>query len=95
MSYFAVHYSYTSTPGALDELRPEHRAFLNSLTDGPVVASGPYVGVESPAALLIVKAASAREVEDLLDQDPFWAAGLIEERIVTEWNPLIGIHAAG
>lgn len=93
MSYFAVHYAYSSDSDALDRVRPEHRAFLNSLTDGPLVASGPYVGGDAPAALLILKADSARDVEDALNDDPFWTNGLIDERLVTEWNPLIGVFA--
>lgn len=93
MSYFAVHYSYASAPDRLDALRPEHRAFLGSLTDGPLVASGPYVDAAAPAALLILRAESASAVEGILDEDPFWIAGLIDERLISEWNPLIGILA--
>ena len=93
MSYFAVHYTYDPTPGALEAVRPEHRAYLQSLTATALVASGPYVGTDSPAALLLFRAASAAEVERLLDEDPFWIAGLIRERVVNEWNPVIGILA--
>lgn len=91
MSYFAVHYSYAPAPDELDALRPEHRRFLNSLTDGPLVASGPYVDAAAPSALLILRAESAGAVEEILNEDPFWVAGLISERLVNQWNPVIGI----
>lgn len=93
MAYFAVQYTYADDTAALDRVRPQHRAFLSVLAAGPLVASGPYVGAERPSALLLLKAESAAEVTEALDADPFWEAGLIAERRVEEWNPLIGIFA--
>ena len=43
MSYFVVQYTYTDDPRALDAERPAHRAYLSSLVDGALVASGAYV----------------------------------------------------
>lgn len=94
MPYFAVHYTYVSEPGALDDIRPAHRAFLGSLAGGALVASGPLVDTAPPSALLIMQADSATAVEELLDEDPFWVASLIVERRVDEWNPVIGVFAA-
>lgn len=93
MAHFAVQYTYSDDAAELDRVRPEHRAFLAMLTEGPLLASGPYVDAEQPSALLILKADSVAEVEELLDADPFWEAGLIRGRDVTEWNPLIGVFA--
>lgn len=93
MSYFAVTYTYVDDPGALDEVRPRHRAHLSSLAGLQLVASGPYVGAPVASALLIFRAETRDEVVALLDADPFWQAGLIAERAVEEWNPVIGIFA--
>lgn len=90
MSYFVVQYTYTDDPMALDVERPKHRAFLSSMLDDTLVASGPYVGSDLPGALLIFSGDSAQEIEDLLDQDPFWLADLIAERSIEEWNPVLG-----
>lgn len=93
MSFYAVHYAYSSDSAALDELRPKHREFLRSLADsGSLRASGPYVGRE-PAALLLFRAESAQAVRDLLAGDPFQGAGLVERTEVSEWNPVIGVFA--
>lgn len=94
MSYFAVHYTYSPDSAALDALRPRHREFLASLAGGPLVASGPYVGAEVASALLLFTGESAAEVEDLLNQDPFWTNSLITQRRVTQWNPVIGVFAS-
>lgn len=94
MAYFAVHYTYADQPSELDRVRPDHRAFLGRLAEqGVVVASGPYLGVTPASALLIMRAADAETLATTLNQDPFWSAGLIAEREITEWNPVIGILA--
>jgi len=58
------------------------------------VVSGPYVDSELPGALLIMRAGSADELEQLLDLDPFWTANLIAERSIEEWNPVLGSLSA-
>ena len=93
MTYYAVHYTYVSEPGALDDLRPAHRQFLGSLAGGALVASGPLRHTTPPSALRNMQGDSAADVEGALDQDPFWAGGLITDRRVDEWNPLIGVFA--
>ncbi|MCG6566036.1 YciI family protein [Tessaracoccus sp. ZS01] len=93
MAYFAVRYTYSDDTAELDRVRPSHREFLASLTAGPLVASGPFVGAARPSALLLLRAGSGDEVTSALDADPFWAAGLIGERLVEEWNPIIGVFA--
>lgn len=90
MSYFAVQYTYTDDTEALDDERPNHRAYLSTLVGGPLIASGPYVDSELPGALLIFRAESADVVENLLDHDPFWTANLIAVRSIEEWNPVLG-----
>lgn len=91
MAYFAVFYTYSTDTERLDAVRPEHRAFLGSLEN--LVASGPLVGTDPGRALLIFRADDAATVETLLDGDPFAEAGLVEEREVQEWNPVIGVFA--
>lgn len=93
MTYFAVQYRYVDDPVALDRERPAHRAFLGSHSPEAVVASGPLIGSDSPGALLILRGDTKESVAALLDADPFWAAHLIRERTITQWNPVIGILA--
>lgn len=95
MAYYAVHYSYDPASIARqDELRPEHRAYLATLVEqGSLIASGPFVGAESPNALLIFRTESEQQVRDLLAEDPFQQANLVVEWSVTEWNPVLGVFA--
>lgn len=82
---YAVTYLYVNDPDAMDAVRPEHRAFL-AAQDG-LLLSGP---TEDNGALLIWEAKSAEEVEETLDDDPFWTAGFITERNVAGWSPVLG-----
>lgn len=93
MPFFAVDYRYAQDP-RLEEVRPEHRAFLGTLVEqGLLRASGPLVGVEKPAALLIFEAADADAVRSALADDPFQRESLVVGWTVTEWNPVLGIFA--
>jgi len=85
MAIFAVTYVYSTDTDALDRLRPEHRGFLSG-TDG-LLLSGP---TDDNGALLIWEAKSVAEVEEVLDEDPYWTADLITERSVVGWNPVLG-----
>ena len=85
MATFAVTYVYSTDTDALDRLRPQHRAFLAD-SDG-LLLSGQ---TDDNGALLIWEAASVAEVEEVLEEDPFWTADLITERSVVGWNPTLG-----
>jgi uncharacterized protein YciI len=67
-----------------DELRPAHREFLASRDD--LVLSGPTAG----GGAVIVYEAEPAELEAWLDGDPFWTAGTISKRVVTEWTVGMG-----
>lgn len=93
MSVFAVEYVYGAESAAdRDEHRPTHREWLNELVgQGKLLASGPFV--DNAGALLLFVAGSEAELNDLLKQDPFAAAGVISAVKTTQWNPVIGVFA--
>lgn len=95
MAFYAVNYNYDpATVEEQDALRPEHRAYLGTLVEqGRLVASGPFLNVDSPKALLIFRADSEQQVRDLLAEDPFQKANHVAEWTVTEWNPVLGVFA--
>ncbi len=97
MATFAVTYVYSSDSARLDELRPEHRAFLGGLNArGVLRVSGPLPGThDAPAgALLVIDADDVAGALATLDADPFRRAGLVVERSAREWVPVIGGFAA-
>ncbi len=93
MAVFAVTYVYAPQPEKLDEFRPEHRAFLRALHEaGGLIVSGPLpASDDAPAgALLLLQADDVAAATSSIDDDPFRREGLIAERTVREWLPVIG-----
>ena len=89
MPIYAVTYTYNASDEHLAEIRPLHRAWLKERFDeGKLFASGPMV--DSANALLIWNAENAKDLAELLDNDPFDIAGVISERDIQEWNPVLG-----
>ncbi|WP_061965996.1 YciI family protein [Demequina aurantiaca] len=86
MTNYMVEYTYTDDAASRDAIRPEHRAYLDSLVGtGQMLAYGRF-GEDGPAgALLLVAAASAAEVESLLAEDPFVKNGIVGSHRVREW----------
>lgn len=92
MAVFSVTYTYTDDDLARDAHRGDHRAYL---ADQPgLLVSGPFA--DHPAgALLIFRAEDEQEVATILDADPFAVEGLVAERVIREFNPVLGPLAAG
>ncbi|AYD89835.1 hypothetical protein D4740_01240 [Actinomyces sp. 2119] len=88
---FTVEYHYvTDQDEAMGELRPSHRAFNAELaSQDRLLAAGPYVGTHE--ALIIVRAQDEADALALLEDDPFYQAGFIAERVARQWNPVIGV----
>jgi uncharacterized protein YciI len=93
MPVYAVTYEYAPDTARLDEVRPEHRAFLAGLHEqGSLIVSGPLpaAGAAPGGALLILEASDDDAATALLAEDPFRRENLIAERTVREWLPVIG-----
>lgn len=92
--HFAVNYLY----GPAEEQarhRPEHRAYLSELVDrGLLLASGPFTDQEEPGALLVFRAESAEEVEELTRGDPMHRHGVVREHRIRPWNPVLGVFVS-
>jgi uncharacterized protein YciI len=89
LNTFVVNYFYTADESSLAELRPIHRSWMaGPHEDALLLASGPLI--DNPGAMLIFKAQSAEQLSALLDNDPFDIAGFIGERVITQWNPVMG-----
>lgn len=94
MAVFAVTDVYApDSSAARDATRAEHRAYLSSLhEEGTVLVSGPLPASDGApdGALIVVQAPSAGDAVALLDADPFRREGLVAQRSVREWVPVIG-----
>ncbi|WP_337061283.1 YciI family protein [Kineococcus sp. G2] len=86
MPYFVATYAYTPDTALRDEVRPVHREWLAGLGER-LVLSGP---TDADGAVLVFEAPDAAAVEALLEQDPFTVRGIVAERRVVGWNPILG-----
>lgn len=94
MPIFAVHYTYSdATLTDRDVHRGDHRGWLFGLVDeGTLLSSGPYP--DGSGALLIFRAEDEAALKDLLTQDPFARAGLVDAVRAVEWLPVMGAFAS-
>ena len=89
MAIYAVTYKYIDDPELINQIRPSHRVWLKELLDQDILlVSGPMVN--RAASLLVFRSDSVEALSSLLDNDPLEVAGVIEERIIEEWNTVFG-----
>jgi uncharacterized protein YciI len=85
LATFAVVYTFADNEAVRLETRPKHREYLKGLLDaGKIALSGPFV--DDTGALLVIEADSLAEVESFLANDPYRAAGVVDNALVREWN---------
>lgn len=91
MPTFAVTYTYNDDAAGRDERRPAHRGYLESQEE--LRAASAYA--DDPAgALLIFTATDLATVRDIVENDPFYVAGLIPSYDVREWPAALGPAAS-
>ncbi len=95
MAFYVIEYRYNPDMKYLvADIRPAHRTYLRGLeAEGKLIASGFFRDAVFDGAMLIVKADSALEAKNLLDDDPFSLNGLIEDVRARLWVPTIGSYA--
>jgi uncharacterized protein YciI len=91
MPVFAVFYSYDDRYDLRMQTRPEHRAYLQQLQEqGALLEAGAYADEAPPGGLLIFRGDSAEEITRFIDRDPYSRVGVISDRLVRAWGPIIG-----
>ena len=85
MALYAATLTYTDDKDKIQEVRPTHRQYLQSLVDsGRLHESGPFT--DDSGALIIYNAASEAEAREMLANDPFSINGVVTEATVREWK---------
>jgi uncharacterized protein YciI len=75
---------------------PEHVTFINGIADkGFLLLAGPFGDGKPYRALLVVTAASEREVDNRLNDDPWTTFGILETRSIDRWEVLVGELSSG
>lgn len=87
MAWFLVQTRYASDE--FSKVRPAHREFLAKLTaEGTLAVAGP-VG-DDEGGLMICQAENAEELRKIIDKDPYHVQGVLAERTIREFKPVLG-----
>ena len=95
MKFFVVTMSHPDGPEWGQHVMPHVEYLKGLIVAGKLCASGPVIGGDLRAGLLLFTVEDRTELDALIAADPFAIEGLIEELTVTEWNPMFGAFAGG
>ena len=94
MPFFIVTMTHPDGDGWKKHLHA-HTHYLQKLVQtGVLRASGPVKNSPLRTGFLIFKAASRKEVEAMIEKDPFSIERLIVSLNISEWDPLFGEFSA-
>ena len=84
---FVVELAFDATPERM-QARPAHRERLQTLrAQGRLVMAGPYA--DDSGALLVFDVAALDELQQLLDEDPYYRTAGVTVLRRTEWTPIV------
>lgn len=87
MAYFVVEIRYV--PEKFAEVRPRHREFLQQQVElGTVVVAGPLDN--DTGGMVVFRVESREALQDIIDSDPYHLEGVVAERTVREFKPVLG-----
>lgn len=88
MSHWVLEYRYAD-PDARARVRPDHLAYMTGLHEqGLVVMAGP-VG-DGGGALVVLRVESEEDVQQIIADDPYTAAGVSAGHVIRPWTVAIG-----
>lgn len=90
MPVFAVTYEHPDEAGWQKHVMPHVKWLQERLRDGSLLASGPFPKADTKSALLIMVAPDVAALRSIISSDPFAEEGLIENMVITEWDPIFG-----
>ncbi|MFD9892576.1 YciI family protein [Amycolatopsis sp. NPDC059027] len=87
MAWYLVEIRYVQEK--LAEVRPRHREFLQGLAkQGRVAVAGPLG--DGTGGITLYQADDETSLTELINQDPYHLEGVVAERTVREFKPVIG-----
>jgi uncharacterized protein YciI len=79
---------YAPNPDLVQQHRPIHRGYLTSLLEaGKLVCAGPFQ--DDYGALIVYEAETQEAAEELIRNDPFYAAGVFVRWTVRPWKTVM------
>jgi len=87
MAWYLVEIRYVQEKVA--DVRPRHRDFLlEHVATGRVAVAGPLA--DNTGGLVLWQAENEAELTELIDRDPYALEGVVAERTVREFKPVLG-----
>lgn len=87
MTFFVLEYRYADLD-ARARVRPDHLAYVQALYEkGTVVLAGP-VG-DGSGAMMVLQVGSEDEARQVVEGDPYTAAGVGADHVLRPWNVVI------
>ncbi|WP_448760207.1 YciI family protein [Actinomyces oricola] len=94
MTHVAVLYEYgPDTQDLHAQHAAAHVAFLQRLLDQGILSLSGRLDLDGRPGALLVLAVEVDQATSLLDEDPFWASGVVAQRRVWPWNIVFGADA--
>lgn len=95
MGFYVIEYRYPSDlKNLVEDFRPAHRTYMRALEkEGRLVASGFLSDASFEGGMVILRADSAHDANALVENDPFYLNGLMEDLKVRRWTPTLGQNA--
>lgn len=95
MAKWAALFHYSADQARIQEVRPEHRAYLRRLRDAGTLHEAGRFGHER-GGLIVYRAASEAEARALFDDDPFTKNGIMGLDEMVEWLVVVSaVEEAG
>ena len=92
MKYYMVLYLHTDMVGWKKHVNA-HIDYLEKLIkSGQLIMSGPIKDSKDgeKEAMLIFRVKDSDELQQLIEQDPYWYEGLVTNHTINEWDPMFG-----
>ncbi|MBB4687464.1 YciI family protein [Amycolatopsis jiangsuensis] len=87
MAWYLVEIRYVTEKVA--EVRPRHREYLNEhVAQGRVAVAGPLA--DGSGGVVLWQAEDETALQPLIDADPYHLEGVVAERSVREFKPVLG-----
>lgn len=88
MARFVRQIAFTGDDQRRLAVRPSHRRQLQELhAQGRLLMAGPWA--EDDGALLVYEVADEAHMRQLIGQDPYTAAGVVQEISLRRWIPIL------
>lgn len=92
MSWYLVEIKYV--PEKMPAVRPVHRQFIAGLAaEGRVAVAGPFA--DDTGGAMLIEAADLEALHEVIDTDPYFTGGVVAERSVREYRPVLGAWLPG